>query len=435
VAASLVVAVAGGRLDGGLIGAGAAAAALPAVKLRPSRVAAVLGTAVSPAEIRRYLSSVGFVVEGGAAGGGFGVASELAVTPPSWRHDVLHEVDLIEDVARLHGYDRLPDTIEAYRPTTVPDHPLHLTGRRVRDTLVAAGLDEVRPIPFVKGDDASHWRIANPLAEDEPHLRVSMLESLAPRAEYNLTRMHGDVRIFEVGSVFQGRGSGTVEEEVKVGIVVMGARAPRHFTDGATPAVIDAWDAKALAERATRAAYPGATVDLVAGDEPVLWGLVAGGRWLGDVRRLALDAPPWAAPAFGIELMLGAMPLAAVAAPGSSAYGGAPPVAVPPAAPVQYMALPVTPAAVFDLALLVRDDMPAGEVEKVLRAGGGDMLERLEMFDEFRGHGVPEGMRSLAWRLTFRHPERTLRDKEIEGRRTQLLKSLENQLGVKPRTA
>ncbi|MEK6612261.1 MAG: phenylalanine--tRNA ligase subunit beta [Gemmatimonadota bacterium] len=435
VAVALMVAVAGGRADGGMIGVGKAPAALPAVKLRPSRVAAVLGAEVSPDEIRRYLTGIGFGVAGGAAGGGFAVAGELVVTPPSWRRDVTHEVDLIEDVARLHGYDRLPETIEAYRPTTVPDHPLHLTGLRVRDTLVAAGLDEVRPIPFVKGDDASHWRVTNPLAEDEPHLRISLLESLAPRAEYNLTRMQGDVRIFEVGSVFRGRGRGTVEEEVRVGIVVMGARAPRHFTDGATPPVIDAWDAKALAERAARAAYPTGLVELVAGEEPVIWSVEVGGRWMGDVLRLALDAPPWATPAFGIELILGAMPLAAVAAPGTAVHGGALPVAVPPAPPVQYTALPVTPAAVFDLALLVRDDLPAGDVERVLRASGGDMLERLELFDEFRGHGVPDGMRSLAWRLTFRHPERTLRDKEIEGRRTQLLKSLENQLGVKPRTA
>ena len=92
-------------------------------------------------------------------------------------------------------------------------------------------------------------------------------------------------------------------------------------------------------------------------------------------------------------------------------------------------------AATFDLALLVPDALSAAEVERVLRASGGDMLESLALFDEFRGAGVPEGMRSLAWRLTFRHPERTLRDKEIDGRRSQLLKSLENQLGVKPRTA
>ena len=436
-AIALIAAVAGGRLDGGIMRVGHGVAATPAVVLRPARVSAVLGAQISPDDVVRYLESVRFVLERADAG-------SLNVWPPSWRRDVTHEVDLIEDVARLHGYDRLPDTIEAYRPTTVPDHPLYLTGRRVRDALVAAGLAEVRPMPFVKGEDASHWRVTNPLADDEPHLRRSVMESLRSRAEYNLTRMQGDVRVFEVGSVFLGRGRGavegtgrgTVEEEVRVGVLLMGARSPRHFTDGATPVVLDAWDAKALAERVARAAYPAGSIEVApSAREDRLWTIVVDGSEVGAVGREALDAPVWAAPAFGIEMQLGPMALAAVAAPGTSVHGGARPAAVPPRPPVQYASLPVTPAAAFDLALLVGDDVPAGEVERVLRASGGEMLESLSLFDEFRGAGVPDGMRSLAWRLTFRHPDRTLRDKEIEGRRSQLLKSLENQLGVKPRTA
>ncbi|MFI5245633.1 MAG: phenylalanine--tRNA ligase subunit beta, partial [Gemmatimonadales bacterium] len=97
--------------------------------------------------------------------------------------------------------------------------------------------------------------------------------------------------------------------------------------------------------------------------------------------------------------------------------------------------LPTTPAAEFDLALIVPIAMPAEMVERVMQQAGGDMLEHIELFDEFRGAGIPEGKRSLAWRLTFRHPERTLRDKEIDGRRSQLLKTLEKELGVVPRTA
>jgi phenylalanyl-tRNA synthetase beta chain len=97
--------------------------------------------------------------------------------------------------------------------------------------------------------------------------------------------------------------------------------------------------------------------------------------------------------------------------------------------------MPVTPAAEFDLALLVPDAVLAAQVEDVLRSVSGPQLERCELFDEFRGQGVSAGTRSLAWRLTFRHPERTLREKEIEGRRVLLLKTLEGQLGVRPRTA
>jgi phenylalanyl-tRNA synthetase beta chain len=430
-AIGMILAVAGGTLDGGILGVGAEAAPRSAVALRPSRVRAVLGAEVSVALITQYLTSVGFAVQPSG--------ESLTVTPPSWRNDVTRDVDLIEEVARLHGYDKLPDTIEAYRPTTVPDHPLYIAGRRVRDALVGAGLAEVRPMPFVKGDDATHWRVTNPLAEDEPHLRTTMLESLARRAEYNLSRMLGDIRVFEVGSVFLGKGKGQgvvqgVFEEVRVGVLLMGARHPQHFADGA-PAAIDAWDAKGLAERLARAAFPGVAVAIVPGEDGVLWTISAGERVVGTVTRVTLDAPVWASPAFGVELTLGAMPLAYVAKPGTSAHAGVRPPMAPPAPAVRYTPLPVTPAATFDLALLVPDAMRAAEVERVLRTSGGDMLESLVLFDEFRGAGVPDGMRSLAWRLTFRHPERTLRDKEIDGRRSQLLKSLENQLGVKPRTA
>ena len=435
-AIAMMVTVAGGRLDGSIVAVGAVPTPRASVALRPSRVSTVLGAPVSATECRTYLERVGFAVQLEGSGETF------AVTPPSWRHDVTRDVDLIEEVARLHGYDKLPDTIEAYRPTTVPDHPLYNASRRVRDALVGAGLAEVRPMPFVKGDDATHWRVANPLAEDEPHLRTSLLESLARRAEYNLTRMHGDIRLFEVGSVFLGKGrghgvvngAGALAEEVRVGILIMGARHPRHFADGAPPD-FDAWDAKGLAERAARAAYPGASVVVTLAEEPLLWTITAGGQTVGAVHRVVLDAPVWASAAFGIELTLGAMPLRYVAAPGTSAHGGAPPLIPPPATPVRYAALPTTPAAIFDLALLVPDALSAADVERVLRTSGGEMLESLELFDEFRGTGVPDGVRSLAWRLTFRHPERTLRDKEIDGRRAQLLKSLENQLGVKPRTA
>jgi phenylalanyl-tRNA synthetase beta chain len=445
-AIGMIVAVAGGRLDGGIMAVGSAPAPRAVVTLRPSRVKAVLGAAVSADDIARYLTSVGFGVRGLGAGGRVedgGTGGEaLSVTPPSWRHDVSREVDLIEEVARLHGYDKLPDTIEAYRPTTVPDHPLYIVGRRVRDALVAAGLAEVRPMPFVRGDDASHWRVTNPLAEDEPHLRVSVLESLARRAEYNLTRMTGDIRVFEVGSVFLGKGqghggvqgAGGVAEEVRVGLIIMGARHPQHFADAAPPA-IDAWDAKGLAERVARAAFPGAGIAIEPAEDAALWAITVDGRAMGTVTRVALDAPIWASAAFGLELTLGAMPVAYVAKPGTSVHAGVRPAIAPPAPAVRYTPLPSTPAATFDLALLVPDVLSAAEVERVLRTSGGDMLESLALFDEFRGAGVPDGTRSLAWRLTFRHPERTLRDKEIDGRRSQLLKSLENQLGVKPRTA
>jgi phenylalanyl-tRNA synthetase beta chain len=122
-----------------------------------------------------------------------------------------------------------------------------------------------------------------------------------------------------------------------------------------------------------------------------------------------------------------------VAAPGQHAHGSG---ALQSARTVtEYRPVPITPAVEVDLALLVPESMAAARVEEVLRAGAGDLLERLELLDEYRGKGIEPGMRSLMWRLTLRHAERTLRDKEVDGRRDKLLKTLENELGIRQRTA
>jgi phenylalanyl-tRNA synthetase beta chain len=423
-AASLVVAVAGGTIDA-VLDVGAAPAGLPPVTLRPQRASQLLGAEVGAPEIARLLGGIGFTMAA-APNGAF------EVTAPSWRHDVTREVDLVEEVARLRGFDALPDDLRPYRPGTVPDHPLHLAGRRVRDAMVAAGLAEVRPMPFTKGDERPHVRVANPLADDEPFLRASLLDTLARRAEYNLNRQQGNVRLFEVGSAFSPVSGALPHEEVRVAALVMGARRPPHFTEPKPPA-FDAWDAKALAEAMCRAAFPGEAVEMVPGAEGTLWSVRVGGRSAGVIRALALDAPIWAAAAFGVEITLGTMPATDAAPRGAHVYAAA--GGDTAGTHARYRDLPTTPAAEFDLALLVPDDLPAAEVERVIRRTGGELLERLSLFDEFRGEGVPAGRRSLAWRLTFRHPERTLRDKEIDGRRSQLIKTLESELGVLPRTA
>ena len=427
--AALLAHVGGGRVDA-LLHVGSVPEPRAKVTVRPARVALLLGETVGSDEIRRLLESLGFACEDGSGGA-------LDVTPPSWRHDVAREVDLIEEIARLRGFDRLPDTLQGARPGTVPDHPLFTASRRVRDTLVAEGLHEVRPLPFTSGraagtDVADLVRVANPLAEDEPFLRQSVLDTLARRAEYNLNRMQGDLRFFEVGTTFTAQGRALPREEQHVGVLVMGARRPVHFTEAQPPAY-DVWDAKALARTLAAAAYPGEEIAMVPAESPVLWRVQAGGVVVGEVCRLTLDAPVWAKPAFGVEVLLGAMPSTPIAARGAHAHAAAP-ARSRAAEPMRYRALPVTPTAEFDLALLVPDAVLAAQVESVLRTVSGPQLERCELFDEFRGAGVPAGSRSLAWRLTFRHPERTLREKEIDGRRTLLLKTLEAELGVRPRT-
>lgn len=423
-AAALITQVAGGEVVE-VLDVGSAPAPTAPVTLRPARLERLLGMPVSTGEITRRLMSLGCTVT--AAG------DALAVTAPSWRHDLGLEVDLIEEVARLIGFDALPDELRPFRAGSAPDHPLHLAGRRVRDVLVGLGLAETRPMPFTATGSEHSPRVRNPLAEDEPFLRASVLDTLARRAEYNLSRMQGNLRLFEIGNTFTPRAGRLPLEEVRVGALLMGARRPAHFTEPNPPAY-DIWDAKELAERLLTAAFPGAMAQLVPGDVNTPWTLEVQGRRVGHVERVALDRPVWASDAWGVEITLGEMSSDDVAPAGQSAH--APAVRESGAATaVRFVPLPTTPAAEIDLALVVPDSVAAAAVEATLQQAGGELLERVQLFDEFRGEGIPAGARSLAWRLTFRHSERTLRDKEIEGRRAKLLEVLDKELGIRPRAS
>jgi phenylalanyl-tRNA synthetase beta chain len=249
--------------------------------------------------------------------------------------------------------------------------------------------------------------------------------------------MQGNVRLFEIGSVFVPRRGTLPHEELRVAALVMGRRQPPHFTDPKSPefdawAAYDQWDAKALARVAAEAAYPSAAIALRAGGSAeTLWEVAADDTVIGAVRRVRLDAPVWAATAYGVELSLGVIDSSQVAAPGESAHR---PFERPLPAVSRYEPVPTTPASEFDLALLVPDATRAEQVEGVMRRVSGKLLEHLELFDRYVGPGVEPGYRSLAWRLTFRHAERTLRDREIEARRADILKALADELHVRQRS-
>ncbi|MGH7719537.1 MAG: hypothetical protein ACREON_11940, partial [Gemmatimonadaceae bacterium] len=221
--------------------------------------------------------------------------------------------------------------------------------------------------------------------------------------------------------------------ELRAAAILMGHRRPPHWTEPHTPD-FDEWDAKGLAELMAGSVDAGEW-SLVSGEGDVLWRVLLDGEPRGEVKRLALDAPVWAPAAYGVEITLATIDSADVAPPGEHDYARAPSRLPAASSARAYRPLPTTPAAEFDLALLIPNDMPAARVEQTMRAVTGDLLESLTLFDEYRGEGVPDGYRSVAWRLTLRHAERTLRDKEIAGRRDKLLRTLEGELGVRQRSS
>src|SRR6185503_17159873 len=194
-AVRLILSVAGGIPQGSPIDLYPLPKRPQPISLKLVRVTRLLGESVESAEVEKNLRLVGFRIAPEAK-------DVLKITPPSWRHDVRGDVDLAEEIARLRGYDTFSSELRPFRPSAVPDAPLVATIRHVVETLVGSGLNEVRPMPFVAEHKGGTVRVTNPLAEDEAYLRGDLLTTLISRAEYNLARMQGNVRLFEIGTAF-----------------------------------------------------------------------------------------------------------------------------------------------------------------------------------------------------------------------------------------
>ncbi len=382
------------------------------VFLREARVAHLLGVPVPRREVETLLAGVGFVVAPRD--------DRMAVQIPGWRPDVAREVDLIEEVARLRGYDTFPDELRPYRPGTVPDAPAELMLRRIRQQLIAGGggLLEARTLPLGPSDGPEAVAVQNPLSADEAHLRSRLLPGLIRRVEHNWSVGNRDIRLFEVGTVFRrpsGSPADRPSEELHLAIVLTGSRHPAHWTgsaEGAKLPDMDIWDLKHHFELAVGVAAPYCDVQ----PATIGSGWVAvdkAGAEVGTATPLEADAPKWAGGLFGLELT---MP-------------------VEPRALARYQPLPTQPPVVRDLSLVVPGGVTAAAVEAVLRREGGTLLERLDVLDEYRGSGLPSGTRGVTWRCTFRALDRTLTERETVEQLERMLRAAEESLDVRRRQA
>jgi phenylalanyl-tRNA synthetase beta chain len=398
-AIELIIAVAGGAEAEPALDLWPEPAQPRTVFLRPTRVAHLLGVEVPRAEIEKLLSGVGFTVAP--------KDDRLAVQVPGWRPDVTREVDLIEEVARLRGYDTFPVELRPYRPTLVPSARSEGVAAAVRRLLTGLGCHEARTLPLGArgGDDAPV--IVNPLSAEESHLRTALVPGLTRAVEYNWSVQQRDVRLFEIGRVFRHVECSVPAETQRIAVVLTGARSPAHWSASQGAPDLDLWDAKGMFEDTVRLmGVPGWTT----GPDGDRWVVRdADGTVRGWVGRLEADAPRWAGPVFGLEVDL------------EVANGG----------PVRFEALPAMPPADRDLALVLPPGVTAAAVEAVLVRVGRPPLESARVFDEYRGEGMSG--RSVAWRLVFRDPERTLRDGEVDATVDRILATLRDELGVERR--
>jgi len=402
-AIDVIVAVAGGALREPPLDLWPQPVQEKTISLRPERASHLLGVPTERAELERLLTSVGFFVAPKDAG------NRLAVQVPGWRPDVTREVDLIEEAARLKGYDAFPDELRPYRSGTVPDAPVEQIKARVREQLAHSGFFEARTIPLGPRDGPDAVAVRNPLSADEAYLRRRLIPGLVRRVEHNWASRNRDVRLFEIGNVFRAA-QDRPEEWDSVAGVLTGARRPPHWSEGAKVPDMDIWDLKHHFELAVRAAAPSCDVQPATGGV-VGWEAVQRGEVWGWAGPLEADAPVWAAALFGFEVRLDAT------LPGA----------------VHYRPLPTQPPVERDIALLLPAGVSAGAVSAVLARAAGPLLERLEVFDEYRGAGVPAGYRSVAWHCTFRDPARTLREREVDELLAGALQALEDDLGVRRR--
>ncbi|SDM33244.1 phenylalanyl-tRNA synthetase beta subunit [Geodermatophilus siccatus] len=433
-AAALLAEYGGARVVGSLVDVDTRGPR-PTIALDPARPGRVAGVPYPPAQVTELLTAVGCAVDGD---------DPLTVTPPTWRPDLTDPADLVEEVVRLAGYDDVPSVL----PTAPPGRGLTERQRRRRAVgraLAEFGYVEAPSFPFVgtaaldalglAEDDPRRQvvLVRNPLSEEEPALRTTLLPGLLAALARNLSRGIRDVALFEHGAVFPGgeRSAaplpgvdrrpddetlaallGAVPEQPwHVAVALAGDREPRGWWGPGRPAV---WaDAVQAACRVAEAAGVGLTVRA---GERAPWHpgrcaeLLVGGRVVGHAGELhprvcaALDLPARTAV---MELDVDALPPAAV--PVGPHLSSFPPVFV-------------------DLAFVLDEAVPAAAVEESIREAAGDLLEAVRLFDVYTGPQVGEGRRSLAWSLTLRAPDRTLSGEEAAEVRQRVVASVEEAL-------
>ncbi len=402
----LLLTVAGGTIDGATVDCVPTPANPPRIFLRPARVAQVLGVDLPWTEIERCLVGIGATVVSKPDDG------RIAVDVPGWRPDLVAEIDLIEEIARVHGYDEIPSALRPFRPGQRPDDAAWAAAARVRTGLAALGLSEVMTLPMVAEAGPDAPTVRNPLSAEHGRLRDSLVPSLVRQVEGNWANHTGDVRLFEIGTVFaRTPEGGRPTERLVAAFAITGGRRPAHWQDAGKPPLLDRWDARGSFERLVALAHPAASVQ-VAEDRWLAIG--ANGETVGWCGAVAADAPPWAGPLFVGEMQV---------------HLAAPPVRC-------YTPVPVYPSSVRDLALLVALDQPVSAVTALLlERGHRHALTDVLVVDEYRGEGLPEGRRSVAVRLTFRAADRTLTDAEVDQALGRLRTSLERELDVTHRSA
>ena len=414
----LAVELAGAEVAEGSVVVDGALRLTPPVHVRTARVNRLLGTALDRDTIAGLLAPLGFASQ--PAG-----EEDLSVAIPSFRPDSAIEEDVIEEVARHHGYARIPTRVPRPQQSgglTV----LQQRRRHLRQALVGARLLEAMPMPFLApgdlaraGLDPAAIALTNPLVAEESVLRTSLLPGLLKAVAYNQSHRNPPAQLFEVGHVYLPSTDELPDERERVAAALAGGDAV-EATQLLWRLVAELGvDGVSLRPAAPAGLHPtrSATVHLTEPEpEPEVGGALGGPRALGpEVGRVG-EVDPGVLEAFGVSGRVGWLelevgPLLAAAGTG-----------------VAYRPVSRFPSSDLDLAFVVAGDVPADEVADTL-ARADDLVRSVHLFDVFRGGSVPEGSRSLAYRVRLQAADRTLTDADAAAARQRLVDAVRSAHG------
>ncbi|WP_106640447.1 phenylalanine--tRNA ligase subunit beta [Allosphingosinicella vermicomposti] len=396
VATLLVQALCGGKASE-VTRAGSPPTAPPTIAYDTARAEALGGLAIAPDRQKAILESLGFTVSG-----------DWRVTVPSWRRDVEGQADLVEEVIRIEGIDKVPVTPlpcdpGVAKPTATP---AQLLERKVRRTAAARGLNEAVTWSFVSEAEAapfggSAWILDNPISEEMKAMRPSLLPGLLAAARRNMARGAGSVRLFEVGRRYLAEG-----EHPTLAVVLAGDRLARDWRTGKAQG-FDAYDAKAeVAAILAAAGAPVENLQVLDGASGIYHPGRAARFCLGPKNALAefgelhpstLKAFDLSGPVVAGEIFLDALPAKRASGRMKSAY-----------------APPALQAVTRDFAFLVPGDMKADILLRAVKGADKGAIMAVSLFDLFSGQGVPEGQKSLAIEVTLQPGEKSFTDEELK---------------------
>ncbi len=375
--------------------------------LDADKINALLGTKIPTEDMRSILKTLGFELDGNDM-----------VTVPSWRSDVEHYSDLAEEVSRIYGYNEIPETL--MRGATVRGFytDVQLMEKKLGTTCRTMGFDEIITYSFISPSYYDNirmpensplrksLRIKNPLGEDTSIMRTTILPSMMEILTKNFNFRNKNVKLYEIGRIYFEREDGLCDEPRVLSLGAFGEGVDFFAIKGAVETILEATRAenvRFVAEKENPSYHEGRCAKVFVGDELV--------GVLGQIHPLVAQTYGIDVPVYAAELSFDTM---------FKVRGGT----------AIYAPLPRFPAVTRDIALLCDDAIPAAELEATIMASGGEFLRSCTVFDVYKGDKIPAGKKSIAFSLTLRADDMTLKDEHAEKAVSSILEELEKAHGA-----